>query len=257
MLRQASGEEMRHRAQGLAAMLEGETGLQNGVDAIEEVAVQAAEPVSGQDTSQHQGYHGPPHPTQGQPFDISAPDRNDTASQEPTVSHSSVASITAVPSTPVEFPCGLAIDILPGSEVEANHIYREVFVEKVYFRHGVRVPAGGCVVDVGANVGLFALQVLQMCGGWGRFSTPLSCSPLVEVLHCRSIRLLMSFAVVRRVVRANSLCLLCALLVQFFVRMRCLDEHGMACRLASSQNHCCGATSPYLRGAVQEPGSRL
>jgi hypothetical protein len=56
-------------------------------------------------------------------------------------------------------------EALPKSETEVMHLHREVFSDDIYLRHGVRVPScGGCVVDVGANIGLFVLRVLAAVG---------------------------------------------------------------------------------------------
>lgn len=40
---------------------------------------------------------------------------------------------------------------------EAAYLFEEIFVDRVYLRHGLRLPDGGCVLDVGANIGMFAL----------------------------------------------------------------------------------------------------
>ncbi|MGH9938060.1 MAG: FkbM family methyltransferase, partial [Blastocatellia bacterium] len=42
---------------------------------------------------------------------------------------------------------------------ETDLIYEEIFVERSYLRHGVRLRDGDCVFDVGANIGLFTLFV--------------------------------------------------------------------------------------------------
>jgi FkbH-like protein/FkbM family methyltransferase len=49
------------------------------------------------------------------------------------------------------------------SSVETDDLYREIFVERRYLRHGIRLQDGACVVDVGANIGLFTLFVQQEC----------------------------------------------------------------------------------------------
>jgi amino acid adenylation domain-containing protein/FkbM family methyltransferase len=41
---------------------------------------------------------------------------------------------------------------------ETEFLYREIFVEREYLRHGIAVAPGDCVFDVGANIGLFTLQ---------------------------------------------------------------------------------------------------
>ncbi|HYN84384.1 MAG TPA: MupA/Atu3671 family FMN-dependent luciferase-like monooxygenase, partial [Pyrinomonadaceae bacterium] len=59
---------------------------------------------------------------------------------------------------------------LPNGMVVAHHsspqtgaIYREIFEERVYARHGITFGDGDCVFDVGANIGLFTLFVNQAC----------------------------------------------------------------------------------------------
>lgn len=42
---------------------------------------------------------------------------------------------------------------------EAEFLYREIFKEKAYHRHGIRYENLKCVLDVGANIGLFSLYV--------------------------------------------------------------------------------------------------
>jgi FkbM family methyltransferase len=50
---------------------------------------------------------------------------------------------------------GLSVYGVNGFETVA--IYREVFKELTYLQHGIRIGPGACVVDAGANIGLFAL----------------------------------------------------------------------------------------------------
>lgn len=46
---------------------------------------------------------------------------------------------------------------------ETDFLYREIFVDRVYLRHGIALPPGAHVVDVGANIGLFSLFVKLTC----------------------------------------------------------------------------------------------
>ena len=42
------------------------------------------------------------------------------------------------------------------------YLYKEIFIDRVYERHpAFRVRAGWCVIDAGANIGLFTLRVAQ------------------------------------------------------------------------------------------------
>jgi len=46
---------------------------------------------------------------------------------------------------------------------ETNLIYKELFEERIYLKHGIVLNPGACVFDVGANIGLFTLFVKQEC----------------------------------------------------------------------------------------------
>jgi len=48
---------------------------------------------------------------------------------------------------------------------ETAYLYEEIFAKESYLRHGIRLPAGACVFDVGANIGMFTLYVQQQCPG--------------------------------------------------------------------------------------------
>jgi natural product biosynthesis luciferase-like monooxygenase protein/FkbM family methyltransferase len=54
-------------------------------------------------------------------------------------------------------PNGLPVAHL-GAE-QTGGIYREIFDQEIYLRHGISLPDGAHVLDVGANVGLFTLWV--------------------------------------------------------------------------------------------------
>jgi FkbM family methyltransferase len=62
-----------------------------------------------------------------------------------------------------ELPNGMTVVHLNRSETE--YVYREIFQEQSYLRHGVSLPDGACVFDVGAHIGLFTLFVSQMSPG--------------------------------------------------------------------------------------------
>ena len=48
---------------------------------------------------------------------------------------------------------------------ETAYLYHEIFEKESYVRHGVQLPAGAVVFDVGANIGLFTLYVRERCAG--------------------------------------------------------------------------------------------
>ena len=54
---------------------------------------------------------------------------------------------------------GVVVDCMnPG---ETDIIYKEIFDDKVYARHGIEISDGDTVIDIGANIGLFALFAKQ------------------------------------------------------------------------------------------------
>ena len=46
---------------------------------------------------------------------------------------------------------------------ETNFLYKEIFAEQSYLKHGIKLKTGACVFDVGANIGLFSLFVSGTC----------------------------------------------------------------------------------------------
>ncbi len=59
-------------------------------------------------------------------------------------------------------PNGLAIVLL--NRTETIFLYGEIFEQRGYLRHGIVLPPSACVVDVGANIGLFTLFVAEQVG---------------------------------------------------------------------------------------------
>ncbi|MFF1696435.1 FkbM family methyltransferase [Streptomyces sp. NPDC058257] len=45
------------------------------------------------------------------------------------------------------------------SRTETDFLYREIFTDNAYLRHGVTLPERAVVLDVGANIGMFTLRV--------------------------------------------------------------------------------------------------
>jgi FkbH-like protein/FkbM family methyltransferase len=45
------------------------------------------------------------------------------------------------------------------NDYETEYLYDEIFADEVYLQRGIRINDGDCVVDVGANIGLFTLFV--------------------------------------------------------------------------------------------------
>lgn len=60
-----------------------------------------------------------------------------------------------------QLPNGLAI--LHQNKNETDYLYQEIFDNRLYVKHGIELPNGACVFDVGANIGIFTLFVLEHC----------------------------------------------------------------------------------------------
>jgi FkbM family methyltransferase len=58
-----------------------------------------------------------------------------------------------------ELPNGMVIS--HQNKSETDFVYREIFEQETYLRHGITLCPDACVFDVGANIGLFTLAVLQ------------------------------------------------------------------------------------------------
>ncbi len=59
-----------------------------------------------------------------------------------------------------ELPNGLSLHALNKSELD--YVYKEIFTEHSYLKNGIHIPKGGCVVDVGANIGTFSVYAALM-----------------------------------------------------------------------------------------------
>ncbi len=53
------------------------------------------------------------------------------------------------------------MDIVHLNPGETDFLYREIYEGEGYLKHGLAVTAGDCVFDVGANIGLFSLDMAQ------------------------------------------------------------------------------------------------
>jgi FkbH-like protein/FkbM family methyltransferase len=55
------------------------------------------------------------------------------------------------------------LEIVHLHQYETDYLYKEIFRDQSYLRHGIRVQDGDTVMDIGANIGLFSLFVLSRC----------------------------------------------------------------------------------------------
>jgi len=46
---------------------------------------------------------------------------------------------------------------------ETDYLFEEIFNKHTYMQHGMRLPQDACVLDVGANIGMFSMYVSRMC----------------------------------------------------------------------------------------------
>jgi natural product biosynthesis luciferase-like monooxygenase protein/FkbM family methyltransferase len=60
-------------------------------------------------------------------------------------------------------PNGMTVTYVTEFQVGAG--YQEIFEDEIYLRHGITLPDGACVLDVGANIGFFSLFVHQRSKG--------------------------------------------------------------------------------------------
>ena len=49
------------------------------------------------------------------------------------------------------------ISLYAYNKTELEFVYEEVFVDGCYTKNGLVIPAGGCIVDIGANIGMFSV----------------------------------------------------------------------------------------------------
>ena len=58
---------------------------------------------------------------------------------------------------PLRYRLPNGMEIFHQNEAETRHFYEDIFEHRSYVKHGVRIPKGATVFDVGGNIGLFTL----------------------------------------------------------------------------------------------------
>lgn len=76
-------------------------------------------------------------------------------------------------------PSGLAVCY--ASKYDVDFLYREIFTEKTYLQHGIQLAEGNIVIDVGGNIGFFALFAAEYVGSHG---TVITAEPIPD-LHAK------------------------------------------------------------------------
>ncbi|MBE0572730.1 MAG: FkbM family methyltransferase [Ignavibacteriaceae bacterium] len=55
------------------------------------------------------------------------------------------------------------LEIVHLNKYETEYVYKEIFADKCYLKHGIALNDGDTIIDIGANIGLFTLFVNQYC----------------------------------------------------------------------------------------------
>ena len=55
------------------------------------------------------------------------------------------------------------LEIVHLNQYETDYVYKEIFEDQCYLKHGIRLGDGATVVDIGANIGFFSLFVMSRC----------------------------------------------------------------------------------------------
>ncbi len=74
------------------------------------------------------------------------------------------------------------LEIAHLNRYETEYLYREIFTERAYLKQHLTLREGACVVDVGANIGLFTLFVSRACRASRVFAFE-PAPPLFDVLR--------------------------------------------------------------------------
>jgi amino acid adenylation domain-containing protein/FkbM family methyltransferase len=80
------------------------------------------------------------------------------------------------------YPLPNGMSVLCQNKSETDFLYQEIFELGTYLKHGIVLEETACVFDVGANIGLFALYIGQLCPK-GRLYSFEPLPPIFETLH--------------------------------------------------------------------------
>ena len=75
---------------------------------------------------------------------------------------SGTAAAAAAAGLTTRLPNGLAVRYV--SKRDVAFLYQEIYQQRCYLRHGISLPRGGTVLDIGGNIGLFALSAAEQLG---------------------------------------------------------------------------------------------
>lgn len=68
----------------------------------------------------------------------------------------------ARPASSVRLPNGCVFRYV--SKDDVRFLYKEIYTERGYLRHGIQLQQGDTVIDVGANIGLFSAFAAEAVG---------------------------------------------------------------------------------------------
>lgn len=61
-------------------------------------------------------------------------------------------------------------------DYETDYLYHEIFEENTYLKQGIQLPENACVIDIGANIGIFSLFIHCHC----RNAKIYACEPIAS-----------------------------------------------------------------------------
>ncbi len=73
------------------------------------------------------------------------------------------------------------IEIAHLNQYETEYVYQEIFEDLAYLKHGISINDGDCIIDIGANIGLFTLFVQQQASNTTVYSFEPS-PPIFQIL---------------------------------------------------------------------------
>jgi len=97
-----------------------------------------------------------------------------------------LSAATGAPPQPTRLPRRIklpnGLEIWHSLSAELQQFYHDIFEDQVYVRHGITLPPDACVLDIGANIGLFSIFAAKRCPDARIFSVE-PAPPLFDILR--------------------------------------------------------------------------
>lgn len=77
------------------------------------------------------------------------------------------------------------LEIAHLNQYETEYVYKEIFEDLAYLKHGISINDGDCIIDIGANIGLFTLFVQQQASNTTIYSFEPS-PPIFQLLSANA-----------------------------------------------------------------------